>query len=95
MMNVSVDRKLVIIIHILRLRPFVINLDSVHNLSPNLFVFLEWNFLGLGEIFKLDLFLRCGRRNGSLHSCAMCLNNNIELILRPHGSLGSLQRETC
>jgi hypothetical protein len=57
MMNVSVDRKLVIVIHILRLRPFVINLDSVHNLSPNLFVFLEWNFLGLSEIFKLDLFL--------------------------------------
>ena len=63
LMNVSVDRKLVIVIHILRLRPFVINLDSVYNLSANLFVFLEWNFLGLGEIFKLDLFLRCGRRN--------------------------------
>jgi hypothetical protein len=94
MVNVSIDWKLVIVIHILRLRPFVINFHYVHNLSSDLFMLLAWSFLGLGEIFKLDLLLRRGRWNGSLNSCTMCLNNNIELILRPQCTLGPLQRET-
>jgi hypothetical protein len=91
--NVSIGWKLVIIIHILRLRPFVINFHSVHNLASDLFIFLAWSFLGLGEIFKLDLLLRRGRWNRSLHSSSMRLNNNFELILRSQCPC-SLQRET-